>query len=144
MNTAARMESTSEAMRIHLSRATAQLLSPASIAIDATSLDGIGDFTIIDDENNRNSGMFLENRGGVTIKGKGVMHTYWLQDTCAEEKSFLRFNTLSNSASSSFEGDHSTPPTADVSPYDSLEYSTRGEVVEGRTESQLNQPGDMV
>ncbi|XP_077563673.1 atrial natriuretic peptide receptor 1-like isoform X2 [Haemaphysalis longicornis] len=53
VNTASRMESNGEALRIHV--------SPDSRAV----LERFGTF-------------HLEPRGGIEIKGKGVMHTYWL------------------------------------------------------------------
>lgn len=53
VNTASRMESNGEALRIHVSPDT------------KTVLERFGTF-------------HLEPRGGIEIKGKGVMHTYWL------------------------------------------------------------------
>ncbi|KAL5007127.1 hypothetical protein ScPMuIL_015933 [Solemya velum] len=53
VNTASRMESTGEASKIHLSAATKQIL------------DMYGTF-------------LMESRGGIQIKGKGQMLTYWL------------------------------------------------------------------
>ncbi|XP_054286538.1 uncharacterized protein LOC129002618 [Macrosteles quadrilineatus] len=53
VNTAARMESTGEAMKIHITKTTKDLL------------DIVG-------------GFIVESRGEVEIKGKGVMETYWL------------------------------------------------------------------
>lgn len=53
VNTASRMESNGEALRIHV--------SPDTKAV----LERFGTF-------------HLEPRGGIEIKGKGVMHTYWL------------------------------------------------------------------
>ncbi|CAH2984989.1 unnamed protein product [Chilo suppressalis] len=52
VNTASRMESTSEAMRIHISQTTRELLSPTYMAIE---------------------------RGEIQVKGKGAMKTYWLE-----------------------------------------------------------------
>eukprot|EP00106_Octopus_bimaculoides_P016866 XP_014784308.1 PREDICTED: atrial natriuretic peptide receptor 2-like [Octopus bimaculoides] len=54
VNTASRMESTGEALRIHCSEMTKQLL------------DEIG-------------GFFIELRGDIEVKGKGIMKTYWLK-----------------------------------------------------------------
>ncbi|CAH2096942.1 unnamed protein product [Euphydryas editha] len=53
VNTASRMESTSEAMRIHISQTTQELLSPSYIVTE---------------------------RGEIQVKGKGAMKTYWLED----------------------------------------------------------------
>lgn len=55
VNTASRMESSGEALRIHTSEATKKIL------------DSLGGFTI-------------EERGEVNVKGKGKMRTYWLVD----------------------------------------------------------------
>ncbi|KAG8185844.1 hypothetical protein JTE90_004386 [Oedothorax gibbosus] len=52
VNTASRMESTSEALKIHISEETAQRLSPDQWDISE--------------------------RGAITVKGKGAMKTYWL------------------------------------------------------------------
>ncbi|XP_049880549.1 soluble guanylate cyclase 88E [Pectinophora gossypiella] len=52
VNTASRMESTSEAMRIHISQTTRELLSPSYM---------------------------VEERGEIQVKGKGAMKTYWLE-----------------------------------------------------------------
>ncbi|XP_041985381.1 soluble guanylate cyclase 88E isoform X2 [Aricia agestis] len=52
VNTASRMESTSEAMRIHISQTTQELLSPC---------------------------YRMTERGEIQVKGKGVMKTYWLE-----------------------------------------------------------------
>ncbi|CAI9725727.1 atrial natriuretic peptide receptor 1-like [Octopus vulgaris] len=54
VNTASRMESTGEALKIHCSAMTKQLL------------DEIG-------------GFFIELRGDIDVKGKGIMKTYWLK-----------------------------------------------------------------
>ncbi|XP_013165786.1 PREDICTED: soluble guanylate cyclase 88E isoform X2 [Papilio xuthus] len=51
VNTASRMESTSEAMRIHISQTTQELLSPSYKVVE---------------------------RGEIQVKGKGAMKTYWL------------------------------------------------------------------
>lgn len=53
VNTASRMESTSEAMKVHISQTTRDLLSP----------------------NYR-----VKERGEIDVKGKGVMKTYWLDE----------------------------------------------------------------
>ncbi|XP_045455283.1 soluble guanylate cyclase 88E [Melitaea cinxia] len=53
VNTASRMESTSEAMRIHISQTTRELLSPSYVVTE---------------------------RGEIQVKGKGAMKTYWLED----------------------------------------------------------------
>ncbi|CAH2059313.1 unnamed protein product, partial [Iphiclides podalirius] len=53
VNTASRMESTSEAMRIHISQTTQELLSPSYKVVE---------------------------RGEIQVKGKGAMKTYWLED----------------------------------------------------------------
>ena len=53
VNTASRMESNGDAMRIHMSHSTTRLLQDC------------GKFKI-------------EARGGITVKGKGVMNTFWL------------------------------------------------------------------
>lgn len=53
VNTASRMESTSEAMKVHISQTTRDLLSP----------------------NYR-----VKERGEIDVKGKGVMKTYWLEE----------------------------------------------------------------
>lgn len=53
VNTASRMESTSEAMKVHISQSTKDLLGP----------------------NYR-----LSERGEINVKGKGSMKTYWLDD----------------------------------------------------------------
>lgn len=55
INTASRMESTGESMRIHITEQTKQYL------------DQLG-------------GYVVELRGQLEIKGKGVMNTYWLVD----------------------------------------------------------------
>ncbi|CAK1541026.1 unnamed protein product [Leptosia nina] len=52
VNTASRMESTSEAMRIHISQTTQELLSPSYRVTE---------------------------RGEIQVKGKGAMKTYWLE-----------------------------------------------------------------
>ncbi|XP_028175127.1 soluble guanylate cyclase 88E-like [Ostrinia furnacalis] len=52
VNTASRMESTSEAMRIHISQTTRELLSPSYM---------------------------VHERGEIQVKGKGAMKTYWLE-----------------------------------------------------------------
>ncbi|XP_045506505.1 soluble guanylate cyclase 88E [Colias croceus] len=52
VNTASRMESTSEAMRIHISQTTRELLSPSYKVTE---------------------------RGEIQVKGKGAMKTYWLE-----------------------------------------------------------------
>ncbi|XP_031764215.1 soluble guanylate cyclase 88E isoform X1 [Galleria mellonella] len=52
VNTASRMESTSEAMRIHISQTTRELLSPSYMVME---------------------------RGEIQVKGKGSMKTYWLE-----------------------------------------------------------------
>ncbi|XP_050553994.1 soluble guanylate cyclase 88E isoform X6 [Spodoptera frugiperda] len=52
VNTASRMESTSEAMRIHISQTTQELLSPSYMVTE---------------------------RGEIQVKGKGAMKTYWLE-----------------------------------------------------------------
>ncbi|XP_072932242.1 soluble guanylate cyclase 88E [Epargyreus clarus] len=52
VNTASRMESTSEAMRIHISQTTQELLSPSYKVTE---------------------------RGEIQVKGKGAMKTYWLE-----------------------------------------------------------------
>ncbi|XP_052745002.1 soluble guanylate cyclase 88E [Bicyclus anynana] len=52
VNTASRMESTSEAMRIHISQTTQELLSPCYKVTE---------------------------RGEIQVKGKGAMKTYWLE-----------------------------------------------------------------
>ncbi|XP_068625589.1 soluble guanylate cyclase 88E [Battus philenor] len=52
VNTASRMESTSEAMRIHISQTTHELLSPSYKVVE---------------------------RGEIQVKGKGAMKTYWLE-----------------------------------------------------------------
>ncbi|KAG7297429.1 Soluble guanylate cyclase 88E [Plutella xylostella] len=52
VNTASRMESTSEAMRIHISQTTHELLSPEYMVTE---------------------------RGEIQVKGKGAMKTYWLE-----------------------------------------------------------------
>ncbi|KAL4708528.1 hypothetical protein ACJJTC_014136 [Scirpophaga incertulas] len=52
VNTASRMESTSEAMRIHISQTTKELLSPSYMVME---------------------------RGEIQVKGKGAMKTYWLE-----------------------------------------------------------------
>ncbi|XP_060807055.1 soluble guanylate cyclase 88E [Amyelois transitella] len=52
VNTASRMESTSEAMRIHISQTTQELLSPSYMVTE---------------------------RGEIQVKGKGSMKTYWLE-----------------------------------------------------------------
>ncbi|XP_071545685.1 soluble guanylate cyclase 88E [Panulirus ornatus] len=51
VNTASRMESTSEAMKVHVSQTTREIISPM---------------------------YHVEERGEVTVKGKGIMKTYWL------------------------------------------------------------------
>ncbi|KPJ19146.1 Soluble guanylate cyclase 88E [Papilio machaon] len=51
VNTASRMESTSEAMRIHISQTTQELLSPSYKVVE---------------------------RGEIQVKGKGAMKTFWL------------------------------------------------------------------
>ncbi|XP_042225179.1 soluble guanylate cyclase 88E-like isoform X2 [Homarus americanus] len=53
VNTASRMESTSEAMKVHISQTTKDMIS---------------------------SRYHVEERGEVTVKGKGIMKTYWLTD----------------------------------------------------------------
>lgn len=53
VNTASRMESTSEAMKVHISQSTKDLLGP----------------------NYR-----VKERGEIDVKGKGVMKTYWLEE----------------------------------------------------------------
>ncbi|KAI5645631.1 adenylate and guanylate cyclase catalytic domain-containing protein [Phthorimaea operculella] len=60
VNTASRMESTSEAMRIHISQTTRELLSPAYM---------------------------VQERGEIQVKGKGAMKTYWLEGR--ESRPFL-------------------------------------------------------
>ncbi|XP_021348353.1 atrial natriuretic peptide receptor 1-like [Mizuhopecten yessoensis] len=55
VNTASRMESTSEAMRIHIS-------SPTKLILDKFNK------------------FWIEDRGEITVKGKGVMNTYWLTE----------------------------------------------------------------
>ncbi|XP_033216664.1 soluble guanylate cyclase 88E isoform X2 [Belonocnema kinseyi] len=52
VNTASRMEATSEAMEIHISQSTRELLSPS---------------------------YKVKERGEIQVKGKGTMKTYWLQ-----------------------------------------------------------------
>ena len=56
VNTASRMESNSETMRIHCSEVSAKLLMTQDPTINVTS------------------------RGKIKIKGKGEMHTYWVGD----------------------------------------------------------------
>ena len=56
MNTASRMESLSEANRIHCSERSAQLL------------------------NRQNPEMKLKSRGVINVKGKGEMPTYWVNE----------------------------------------------------------------
>jgi class 3 adenylate cyclase len=75
VNTASRMESTSEAVRIHVSEAFALLLSPGP-----SHLRERGASTAI-----RVSSQFpipssLRERGALEIKGKGQMQTYWLDN----------------------------------------------------------------
>lgn len=67
VNTSSRMESTSEPMKIHLSRDLAQLLHTAA-----------------DDS------LLVERRGVIAVKGKGDMETYWLSSaTSRDENIFL-------------------------------------------------------
>ena len=66
VNTSSRMESTSEAMRIHCSGTFAQVLN------------GCGDETLL-----------LERRGVIPVKGKGNMETYWLRKALNEEIIFV-------------------------------------------------------
>ncbi|CAG5126889.1 unnamed protein product, partial [Candidula unifasciata] len=63
VNTASRMESTGKADHIQVSTVT------------YSALEALGLFT-------------LETRGHVEIKGKGLMHTFWLQDKIAFEANF--------------------------------------------------------
>ncbi|XP_046649708.1 soluble guanylate cyclase 88E-like isoform X2 [Daphnia pulicaria] len=63
VNTASRMESTSEPMKIHISQTTYELLGPDYLAAD---------------------------RGEIVVKGKGQMKTYWLtgkKGRCASDRS---------------------------------------------------------
>ena len=82
VNTASRMESNSQAMRIHISSATSGLLRDT---LKYSSRDNCGterssppDISSNGDETK--PGLFLECRGEIPIKGKGIMQTYWLND----------------------------------------------------------------
>lgn len=82
VNTASRMESNSQAMRIHMSSATSGLLRNT---LQYSSRDNFitGENTPLDLDSigeEIKSGLFLECRGDTPIKGKGVMRTYWLND----------------------------------------------------------------
>lgn len=61
VNTASRCESNSQAMRIHISAATAGLLSQAAVEVAPGSYP-----------------WQLQSRGTIVVKGKGLMDTYWL------------------------------------------------------------------
>ena len=60
MNTASRMESTSEAMKIQCSSSTASLLDMSSNVITVP-------------------------RGTIDVKGKGLMSTYWIERTAVDD-----------------------------------------------------------
>lgn len=85
VNTASRMESNSEAMRIHISGTTAALISEYSNGKDhfkqALSIEDKKSlshdfFEIVDS-------LVVTSRGVIAIKGKGEMCTYWLSRHCS-------------------------------------------------------------
>ena len=64
VNTASRMESNSEKSRIHISKDTFDFLEREKLKGSADDLDAVE----------------LIPRGGVDIKGKGIMETFWVEE----------------------------------------------------------------
>lgn len=96
VNTASRMESNSEVNRIHCSKAAADLLSIQC------------------------PGLPLKSRGEITVKGKGKMQTYWV-----------------NEASNELLNDRKPPKTVEQaipSPGHTLKFPVANEIVEERSE----------
>lgn len=73
VNTASRMESCGEPMRVHISAVTAELLGRCAPALACPSRGERGD----DQERDRGE-FLLTPRGRIHVKGKGDMETFWL------------------------------------------------------------------
>jgi class 3 adenylate cyclase len=78
VNTASRMESNSETMKIHISKNTKECYDREKLKY---SNKKVGD----DDDNDTHIRNIINkiqviNRGDISIKGKGVMETYWVEE----------------------------------------------------------------
>jgi guanylate cyclase, other len=88
VNTASRMESTSSAMKIHISQSTRNFLPPH--------------YTVTE-------------RGEIDVKGKGTMKTYWLEHR-QNRISFSQMANIHNKAASGFSGNNNSEERRIYSP----------------------------
>lgn len=86
VNTASRMESTSAAMKVHISQTTKELLGP---------------------------NYKLAERGEIEVKGKGTMKTYWLEDRDFRTKLITKPSPKMIQQQQSIESPVNMPPEMD-------------------------------